>query len=725
MDVPNEKAVAEVFIVEANDILDRLDSDLVAAENDPNDEEILRRIFRGIHTLKGTCGWVGFSKLEGLTHAAENLLIRVRESEVQLSKDAVTVLLLVTDTIRQTLTSIENVGHEGDADFGELVQQLEVHSQSREKADDEATAMLTVQSAGGAERSIDNAVRVDVNLLDTLMNQVGELVLARNQIVQASTEHPDAALRAGAERLNLVTSELQEGVMKARMQPIGTIWNRFPRLVRNLCLTCNKQVNLEMDGIDTELDRTLIESIKDPLTHLVRNAIDHGFESPGDRAAAGKPKMGTLGLRAYHEGGQVNIEISDDGAGIDAATLKDRAIAKGVISSAEASKMSDRDAVHLIFLPGLSTRTQVTNVSGRGVGMDVVKTNIERIGGTIDIQTTPTIGTTIKLKIPLTLAIIPAVIVMSGGGRFAIPQVNLLELVRLAGDQAKNLVENVYGAPVYRLRGELLPLVYLDDVLKTGTSGAAGKSQAVTNIVVLEAERRCFGLVVDGIHDSEEIVVKPLARQLKGISVFAGATIMGDGKIALIVDVFGIAQSAAVLDEHADTLPLEQTTARASGRIDVESLLLMGVGLSGRLAMPLTLVARLEEFDAQKVEHVGEQEVIQYRGHILPLVRIADILEERRSQPREQPLTAANEDGKISVVVHRDASGRNLGLVVDRIIDIVEESISVECGSPRAGVIGSAVIQQRVTELLDVEAVVAAASKAYAHKLTSTTKVSA
>jgi two-component system, chemotaxis family, sensor kinase CheA len=386
-------------------------------------------------------------------------------------------------------------------------------------------------------------------LLDKLMNLVGELVLARNQILQFSNGKEDVGLIAPSQRLNLITTELQEGVMKTRMQPIGNIWSKFPRTVRDVATMCGKQVRIEMEGKETELDKTIIEAIKDPLTHIVRKSVDHGIETPPKRVAAGKSAEGRLSLRAYHEGGQVIIEISDDGAGLDPEKLRRKAVEKGLITPEQSARMSEREATNLIFLPGFSTADKVTNVSGRGVGMDVVKTNIDKIGGTVDVQSKPGTGTTVRMKIPLTLAIIPALIVTNGGERYAIPQISLLELVRLEGEDAKKRIELIQGVPVYRLRGRLLPLVHLDRELRVDPSAKDPSEVDAVNIVILQADDRQFGLVVDHINDTEEIVVKPLGKQLKGIRTFAGSTIMGDGRVALILDVLGIAQASNVVNE--------------------------------------------------------------------------------------------------------------------------------------------------------------------------------
>jgi two-component system, chemotaxis family, sensor kinase CheA len=434
------------------------------------------------------------------------------------------------------------------------------------------------------------------------------------------------------------------------------------------------------------------------LTHLVRNSVDHGIESPEARARAGKDATGRVMLRASHEGGQVHIEICDDGAGLDSERIRQKAVGKGLVSAEQAIRMTDRDIVNLIFMPGFSTAEKVSRVSGRGVGMDVVRTNIEKIGGTVDVQSSPGLGTTVHMRIPLTLAIIPALIVTGGSARYAIPQVCLLELVHLEAEQAASRIERVHGALVHRLRGRLLPLVFLEQALGAEQSRAADRKGAV-NIVVLQANDQQFGLVVDEIKDTEEIVVKPLGRQLKGVSAFAGATIMGDGKVALILDPVGLAQRARVIGGAAPRIVKEQErTAEEKAGGSRQTLLLFQIGQSGRMAVPLSLVARLEDFPRSAVERSGSQQVVQYRGRIMPLVNISaavevsGLAEEGAGSPAHSPL---------QVLVHSE-SGRSVGLVVDRILDIVEEEILVEKVGQRRGVLGSAVVQKRVTDLLDI-----------------------
>ena len=626
--------IVKDFLIESNENLDRLDQELVKLESEPASKDLLASVFRTIHTIKGSCGFLGFARLEKLAHAGESLLSRLRDGKLGLSSEITSGLLAMVDAVRRMLAAIQASGQDGEEDYatliellarlqgdtgelpatvipkppaapsvvdpspapldlgpgttsdrdsltpnpakigGGLIEQRLVETndlaQPLEMQEKNGHKIGEILAAEGAPRPEDvpaadqtvesrnpqatmETIRVGVTLLDRLMNLVGELVLARNQLLQFSNSTQDAGFQAVSQRMNLIATELQEEVMKTRMQPIGNIWNKFPRTVRDLAHSCGKEVRLVMEGQDTELDRTIIEAIKDPLTHLVRNSMDHGIEAPETRKRAGKDPTGVLTMRAFHEGGQVNIEISDDGAGLNVDRIRQKAVERGLIPAQQATRMPDRDVFNLIFLPGFSTAEKVTNVSGRGVGMDVVKTNVEKIGGAVDIQSTAGRGTTVRVKIPLTLAIIPALIATCGGERFAIPQVSLSELVRLDAEEIATGIELVHGAPVYRLRGRLLPLVYLDRELgmRSGPNEDTRRTTAI-NIVVLQAEDSQFGLIVDEITDTEEIVVKPLGKQLKGIRPYSGATIMGDGRVALILDVPGLTQRAKVVAEaHA------------------------------------------------------------------------------------------------------------------------------------------------------------------------------
>lgn len=746
------------FLVESYENLDQLDRDLVQLEQDPSNRACLASIFRTVHTIKGTSSFLGFRHLESLSHVGESLLSGLRDGKLSLNAETTSALLSMVDAIRGMLSSIEACGAEGDRDDQQLLDTLtrlqdptRIVSSSKplgailieattaqpadvDKAIDiqmsgdprhigeilveagivepqDVVEALLVQSQSQSESKnsavADASIRVDVGLLDRLMVLVGELVLARNQIMQFSGTGHDNAFIGASQRLNLITTELQEGVMKTRMQPIGNVWAKFPRVIRDLSISCDKQIRLEMEGRETELDRTIIEAIKDPLTHLLRNAVDHGIESPQTRLAQGKPHEGLVRLRAYHEGGHVNIEITDDGAGLDIERIKAKATANGLIRSDQLAHMTDREITNLIFLPGFSTAETVTNVSGRGVGMDVVKTNIEKIGGTIDVVTHVGTGSTFKLKIPLTLAIIPALIVTTGGQRYAIAQVSLLELVRLDPEAVRSGIEYVGDAPVYRLRGRLLPLVDLSDQLGVGKripsrnarSDHAKSSDSAMTLVVLQADGKEFGLVVESVNDTEEIVVKPLAKQLKGIGSYSGAAIMGDGRVALILDVLGVAQQANVLTGSNDTDAFAAEGEPALGA-DRQSVLVVRVGADCRAAVPLALVDRLEEIPTNSTERAGDREVVQYRGGIMALIRLGVVLGSAHDH-----LGAPSQD-TMQVIVHR-SGGRIIGLVVDEILDIVEDQIAIECSSAIPGVLGSAIIHGHVTDLLDVDAVIA------------------
>ncbi len=726
------------FLVESYENLDQLDRDFVALETDPTAQDKIGGIFRTIHTIKGTCGCLGLHKLEAVAHVGENLLSRIRDGELVMDTEITTGLLKLVDAIREILACIESTGAEGDKDYEEIRQNL-IRLNERTSGAPTATACVAAVEAEPAaatpvveaivehpveevhepavvattettskeskeskESVAGNGIRVDVNLLDKLMNLVGELVLARNQVLQYTAGQQDVALLRTAQRLNLITTELQEGVMKTRMQPIGNLWNKFPRIVRDVANSCGKKVRLEMEGKETELDKTIIEAIKDPLTHVIRNSVDHGVENPQKRTACGKAEEGRLFMRAFHEGGQVNIEITDDGKGIDPEAVKRKAVERGLITTDQAARMGEREAVGLVFLPGFSTAEKITNVSGRGVGMDVVKTNVERIGGTVDIKSKIGEGTTLRIRIPLTLAIIPALVVTSGGERFAIPQVSLLELVRI--DEGDHSIEMINGTPIYRLRGNLLPLVYLNRELKIEASESQKKLHPSANIVVLRGGERQFGLVVDQINDTEEIVVKPLGKQLKALSVFAGATIMGDGKVALILDVMGLAQRANVISHTSDGAMRSAADHAKEDQADRQTLLLCTLTGGRRVAIPLSLVARLEEFTSEIIEDAGGQPVVQYRDQIMPLINVAEVLNPTRSRRRK---TANDEtpNQAIQVVVYMHES-RNVGLRVERIVDVVDERLVIQQTATRTGVLGTAIIKEKVTELLDVAAVV-------------------
>lgn len=740
--------VIREFLLESHENLAQLDTDLITLEKEPSEKETLARVFRTLHTVKGTAGFIGLPKLQALAHAAESLLGRLRAGELVFNRPIATALLAVVDAVRQMLAAIEADGGEGPGDYAALIEQLDHLRETGGKAlapatlpvplpavaqpkvptvasplslvfmpAEQPTSESPVESRGSTVS--DTSLRVDVGLLDKLMTLVGELVLARNQIMQFGATQENPAFLGTVQRLNLLTTELQTNVMKTRMQPIGNVWAKFPRVVRDLSVACGKQVRFEMDGHDTELDKTIIEAIRDPLTHMVRNAVDHGIEPPDVRISRGKPPEGRLFLHAFHEGGKVVIELADDGGGIDPQRVREKAVRNGMVSADDAARMGERELVNLIFLPGFSTTETVTQFSGRGVGMDVVRTNIEKIGGTVDIESRTGGGTTIRMKIPLTLAIIPVLTVSCGGERYCIPQVSLLELVRLEGIRAERGIESIHGTPVYRLRGNLLPVVYLDRHMGVESDRA---STGVVNMVVLQADDRQFGLVVDAIHDTEEIVVKPLQKQLKGITAFAGATILGDGRVALILDVLGLAQRTNVVSgPRGRSLGDLSTVTTTSEVAERESLLLFRTSDGGRMAIPLALVARLEEFPHSSLESVSHRDVVQYRGEILPLLDIARELRRMTEGGARSREVEPTPDGPAQVVVYT-GHARRVGLRVGSILDIVEEEVAVRSDANRPGVRYTAVVQGRVTEFLDADALIRSAAPESTLELTPASK---
>ncbi|HEY6650744.1 MAG TPA: chemotaxis protein CheA [Actinomycetota bacterium] len=697
-----DEIVAE-FLVESHESLDRLDRDLLALERDPESRDVLASIFRTMHTIKGTCGFLGFLKLERIAHAAESLLAGVRDGSLAITPQTAGVLLATGDVLRLILRQIEVSGSDGDDDHDALVADLERLRMAPESVN--PTTTTTVDAApqpvaptrGARSRSAftDTTVRVDVGLLDRLMTLVGELVLARNHLVELAADRPDPSLASATQSVDHITAELQESVMKTRLQPIRTAWSTLPRTVRDLAVALGKRARIETVGDDTELDRSIIEAIKDPLTHIVRNAVDHGIEEPELRIAAGKPAEGVVSVRAYHEGGQVTIEVSDDGAGIELEAVRAKAVELASMTPEQATRMSERDVVDLLFVPGFSTADHVTTVSGRGVGMDVVRTNIERIGGSIDVSSRSGEGTTFKIRIPLTLAIIPVLIATAADERFAIPQANLLELVGIVPGS----IETLHDVPVFRLRDRFLPVVslarelHLDDGMEESPAGRF--------LIVLQADDRRYGLVVDGLSDPSEIVVKPLGSHLNGLEVFAGATILGDGHVGLILDVVGLADRAGVAAAaHERTLDLER---HADGPHDRRALLVFAGPDGGRMAVPLELVDRLEEFPRAVIERSGFAEAVPYGDRILPLVPVDDLLDERRREPRR-----AGEDmpAELQVMVHRRGDDL-VGLVVGRIIDIVEQPLELQAAS-RPGVSGTMFVQGRITEIIDLPALLEA-----------------
>lgn len=751
------------FLTETSENLDVVDVELVRFEQEPNNAEILANVFRLVHTIKGTCGFLGLPRLEALAHAAETLMGKFREG-LPVTSDAVSLILKTIDRIKEILGELDKTAAEPEGGDDDLIATLILMSEPKEQTEP-AKPQAKAQTVGSlvvqtlerplhpGEASLDDlerafreteaeilavdidmpqaapvaaapvapalvpvikeepaaearepaptrrvkirredeqreeaakaqTLRVQVETLERLMTMVSELVLTRNQLLEIMRHTQDSEFKVPLQRLSNVTAELQEGVIKTRMQPIGNAWSKLPRIVRDLSKELNKEIEIEMIGADTELDRQILEVIRDPLTHIVRNSADHGLETTPERRAAGKPEQGTIRLSAYHESGQIVIQIADDGRGLNTDRIREKAIAQGLMS--ETDKLSDAQIHKFIFASGFSTAAAITSVSGRGVGMDVVKTNIDQIGGSIDLKSVAGKGTTLSIKIPLTLAIVPALLVESAKERFAIPQSAVVELVRVNAT-SKHRIERVKDAPVLRLRNKLLPLAHLSSLLNLD-NGSVEADNAF--IVVMQIGKKNLGIVVDSVFHTEEIVVKPMSSMLRDITMFSGNTILGDGSVIMIIDPNGLAATlgARLEGEGAEIEPIEEARENEAER--PISFLVFRAGSNEPKAIPLSLVTRLEEIDASKIEVSNGKYLVQYRGGLMPLVPINDGVKIRS-------------EGMQPLLVFIDAD-RALGLVVDHIVDVIEDRLNIEVGSVNPGTLGSAIIGGKATEILDV-----------------------
>ncbi len=693
----------ELFIEESLEALMRVERLLLDAERGKPDPDLLATLFRDLHTIKGTSGFLALKKILMLSHAAEDLLGRLRDRTSEPRPEHFTRLMSVVDLLRQLIANVRETHDEGDIDVQPLVQELRgdaapealasektalEFTESSEPATDETRS----ESAAPVRESADGTVRVNVALLDRLMNLMGELVLARNQVIQLVKTHwdSDAQAQAASQRLRQVTAEMQEQIMKTRMQPVARVFDKIPRMVRDLCQTTGKRVACQIEGTATEIDKALVEAIRDPVTHLVRNAVDHGIETLDGRLASGKLPVGKLSIRASHESGMVQIEVEDDGRGIDPRELRQKALQRGMLTVAEAERLSDREAFELVFRPGFSTATTVTEISGRGVGMDVVRNHVERAGGEVELDSNIGRGTIVRLKMPLTLAIIPALLIKAGKQRFAIPQAHLVDLVYLNEEQARSSIEYVRDAAIYRLRGEVLPLVRLSRVL--GIEAARPIVDGEMGIVVVAARQRRYGLVVDEIHDTEEIVIKPLHRKLQQIASYSGATVLSDGGVALILEVQGVAAMAGIdLFSTPSRTPIAESALEEIS--SPQPFVVFQAGEGALLAVPLRMVARLEHIPKSSLEVVAGAEVVQYRKAILPVVRPEAVLpigKSRVSIEEEQPLIVFD-------------FGHMVGMAVDKILDIVnirQESDEDEEAIPF--ILGKTVVFGKAALLVDV-----------------------
>lgn len=799
------------FLVETNESLEALDLDFIQLEQNPDDAAIIGNIFRVMHTIKGTCGFLGLSRLESVAHAGENIMDKLRDGAFKATPEIISLILEANDRIKELIEHLEETESEPEGDDSDLINRLNACAESgvvaggsveaapaaaesveempseepelktpdldgeidfepvlasyasegeeeapaEEAAAEEDSGLKTPDLDGeidfdpvpasyasdavaepkentpatidipeetkkeAVEEGLKTAdadakkpaaaagqsIRVNIDVLEDLMQMVGELVLTRNQLLQMLRGQETTEFSAPLQRLNHITTDLQEGVMKTRMQPIGNAWAKFPRLIRDLALELNKKIELQMVGADTDLDRQLLDSIKDPLTHMVRNSADHGIELPEARVAAGKPETGTVTLSAYHEGGHIIIKISDDGKGLDPDKIKAKAVANGMLTEEEVKTVSNKQLYQFIYKPGFSTAEKVTSVSGRGVGMDVVVSNIQKIGGTVELNSEPGKGSDFMIKIPLTLAIMPVLIVQSGKEQFAIPQIRVLEIVRAARpgasvsakentDNIDYFIETLNDCPVLRLRGKLLPLLSLSKILQippvenpdADNDNMVAEGVREPFIVVCEVGSQNIGILVDKVFHTEEIVVKPVSSLLKHVEVYSGCTILGDGRVIMIVDTNGLLKRSGIEDMHDSNMSDEKQ--ESENETDITSFLTFKGWRNAPCAVPLELVARLEEIDMKTVEWSGNERVVQYRGALMRLVLPDGSIE-------------FPEDGIREVIVFVDGK-RIMGLLVEEVCDIVRQEMELQSLVGKNGVLGSLVVEGLATDLIDV-----------------------
>ena len=746
----NNDQILDEFLLEAQEIFDQLDLDFVALEQNPEDKKLVGNIFRAMHTLKGSSGFFAFHRLEKVAHAGESLLSKIRDGALALNAEITDALLGTSDRLREIVANIKKQRSESAGDDSELIEWLKfltdggnnfprsdkAISSAPIQADEKSPLSSDAISAHDApgqneplqmkdadvasssiaaatienmsevaeakegletERSTEVAapIKVSVELLDKLMNLVSEMVLARNRLLSFARTSGDLAFNNTVRRIDTVTLELQERMMKTRMQPISQVWTKFPRLVRDIAQETGKKVELIQIGAETELDRTLLEGIRDPLVHIIRNSVDHGIESPGERVAKGKPELGSVKLRSFHENGMVIIEIADDGAGINVPLVAKKAVEKGLVSPERVAKLSEREIIDFIYLPGFSTKDQITNLSGRGVGMDVVRTNIQEIGGSVDIATSSQ-GTRLRLSIPLTLAIMPAVFVRCKKHSYAIPQVNVFEMLRYEPKEGVPGVEDFYGVPVFRLRDKLIPLVFLNHELKLDDH--LPPVDQPLNIVIVQAAGIRFGIVVDEVLYMQEVVVKSVGPLLKGTPVYSGSTILGDGRVALIFDIAAIAVRSGIIAKLADN-QFEQDIATAIGaNTDEQQMLLFDLLGLERLVMPLDAVDRLEMIAAAKIDRRGNEAVVLYGNKIMKLIPLTHYVEGATHK-------SLYGDETVPVIVHYH-KGQPVGFIVKKVHNIVSvPTQAVMITQPQRGIMGSVIVNDSVMSILNVQEV--------------------
>lgn len=680
------------FLAESAENLAQLDQDLVELERDPSNAPLLNSIFRAVHTIKGTCGFLCLPRLENVSHTAESVLDHLRGGTLAVDAAVISDILRAVDVIKVILAGLEATGAEPAGDDSLLIALLDQwlapgvpvvapeHAQAETSLRAAETTAAMVSPPVDQNTTANQSLRVNITVLDTLMNLAGELVLSRNQLLEMTSRDDESPFAGPVQQLSRVTAELQSAIMKTRMQPVGSAWGKLPRIVRDIARTTGKKIELDMKGANTELDRQLVQALQDPLTHMVRNSADHGIESPEARRTRGKPAVGRIVLSAYHEAGHVIVEIIDDGKGIDVAEVRRTAIDRGLVRREVADIMSDCDVLNFIFEPGFSTAASVTHISGRGVGMDVVRSNIERVGGAVELHSVAGEGCTVRIRLPLTLAIVSSLIVNARGELFAFPQASVLELIRLTEEQLSRF-DRLHNVCLYRLRDELVPVIDLADALKL--EGAV--TGDASTLVICQAGAARFGIIVDDVDDTQEIVVKPVGRLIRAIGCYTGCTILGDGSVVMIVDPAALAARSGTqitTAVKASAAPPEEPAAATS------SLLLFGVGNEAVSAVPLSQVTRLEEIPSDRIEYAGGTPVVQYRGGLLPLVPASSAV----------TFTAGHCN---SVIVFNDGSA-SFGIAVTDIRDIVDEIVNLDLVSIRPGILGTAVIAGAATEVLDV-----------------------
>jgi two-component system chemotaxis sensor kinase CheA len=717
----NHDEILAEFILEAREIIDRLDGDFVRLEENPGDQALVGNIFRGLHTLKGSSGFFSLKRLEKLSHAGESLLGKIRAGQAELDFEKSTRLLEMNDILRSIIEGVEVNHAEPPGDDQELISILLGIAPSAHKQTEESVSSVTkneapqqvsnIESLPVVENQVEYSepadpvastpgqdvivpVKVNPEVLDKLMNIASEMVLARNRLLPFSQQSSDKLFTSAVRSIDLLTLELQERMMKMRMQPIFHIWDKFPRLVRDVSAECGKKVRLLQEGSETELDRILLDSIRDPLIHLIRNSIDHSIEMPEVRLEKGKSEIAYLVLRAAHQNGTVIVEVIDDGAGVDYERVRQRAISRGLISVEKAHSLNHKELIDLIFLPGFSTRDTITNLSGRGVGMDVVKNNIENIGGSIEITSIPNEGTHVRLKIPLTLAILPTLFVRCSEEIFLIPQNRILELVRFAPNQPNNGIEDFYGTPTFRLRDKLIPLLFLNEQLKLSASPLKAKQKLF--IAVLNFNGTLFGLVVEEVLNIQDIVIKPLGELLRDMSNFAGATIMGNGDVALILDIDGIARKSGLV-ERLQANPIRQAELYVPPVEEMISVLLFEIPGLNKIALPLDSIDHIIKLDPSQIQQNGNREVVYFNEQLMDLVRLDRYVsggaKEASPSARTPVLTCRYRD-------------RLYGLVVKQVTDIIEVPAKLhELATPQKGLNGCIIYNDQVINVLDLEEV--------------------